>query len=104
MTSFKTINVTLKYAWFLNIGILALSQEKTFLIVSKLTGTISRRIVSEWYASFVFLLFCSLNLTSLIICMSIRVIMSAKGICMQTSMKIRVLSDSFQFEPEMMFL
>ena len=49
----KTIDVTLKYAWFLNIGILALSQERTILIVSKLTGTISRRISSEWYASFV---------------------------------------------------
>ena len=65
LTSFKAMDVTLKYAWFLKIGNVALYQEKTTLIVSKfqytqcigsrpaIMNTISRGISSEWYTIFV---------------------------------------------------
>ena len=39
LTSFKAMDVTLKYAWFLKIGNVALYQEKTILIVSKFQYT-----------------------------------------------------------------
>ena len=35
LKSFKARDVTLKYAWLLNIGILALDQERTVFVVSK---------------------------------------------------------------------
>ena len=64
LTPSKAMDVTLKYAWFLKIGILALYQEKTILIVSKFQYTqcignrpvelkpVSRGISSEWYTFF----------------------------------------------------
>ena len=60
--SFKSMDITLKYARFLKIGNMALNQERTILIVSKFQYTqfiggrpvkpkpISRGISSEWYA------------------------------------------------------
>ena len=65
LTSFKLMDVTLKYAPFLKIGNVDLYQERTILIVSKFQYTqcigsrsvklkpISRGIISEWYTSFV---------------------------------------------------
>ena len=65
LTSFKAMDVTLKYARFLKIGNVALYQERTILIVSKFQYTqcigsrpaklkpISRGISSEWYTIFV---------------------------------------------------
>ena len=65
LTSFKAMDVTLKYAWFSKIGNVALQQERTILIVSKFQYTqcigsrpvklkpISRGISSEWYTIFV---------------------------------------------------
>ena len=65
LTSFKARDVTLKYACFLKIGILALYQERTIFIVSKFEYAqclgsrpvklkpISGSISSEWYAIFV---------------------------------------------------
>ena len=59
------MDVTLKYAWFLKIGNVALYQERTILIVSRFQYTqcigsrpaklkpISRGISSEWYTIFV---------------------------------------------------
>ena len=63
-TSFKEMDVTLKYARFLKFGILALYKERTMLIVSKLQYTqcigsrpvklkpISRGISFEWCTVF----------------------------------------------------
>ena len=65
LTSFKAMDVTLKYTWFLKIGNVAMYQENTILIVSKFQYTqcidsrpakqkpISRGISSEWYTIFV---------------------------------------------------
>ena len=65
LTSFKAIGVTLKYARFLEIGNVALYQERTILIVSKFQyikfigsrpgklKPISRGISSEWYNIFI---------------------------------------------------
>ena len=65
LTSFKAMDVTLKYAPFLKIGNVNLYQERTILIVSKFQYTqcigsrpvklkpISRGISSEWYTIFV---------------------------------------------------
>ena len=65
LTSFKAIDVTLKYVPFLKIGNLALYWERTILIVSKFQYTqcigsrpvklkpISRSISYEWYTIFV---------------------------------------------------
>ena len=65
LTSFKTIDVTLKYARFLKIGNVALYQERTILNVSKFQYTqcigsrpvklkpISRGVSFEWYTIFV---------------------------------------------------
>ena len=65
LTSFKAMDVTLKYARFLKIGNVALHQERTILIVSKFQYTqcigskpvklkpIFRSISSEWYTIFV---------------------------------------------------
>ena len=65
LTSFKEMDVTLKYARLLKIGKVALYQERTILIVSKFQYTqyigsrqakkkpISRDISSEWYTIFV---------------------------------------------------
>ena len=39
LPSFKAMEVTLKYAWFLKIGNVALYQERTILIVSKFQYT-----------------------------------------------------------------
>ena len=39
LTSFKAMDVTLKYAWFLKIGTVALYQEKTISIVSEFQYT-----------------------------------------------------------------
>ena len=39
LTSFKGMDVTLKYAWLLKIGNVALCQERTILIVSKFQYT-----------------------------------------------------------------
>ena len=39
LTSFKAMDVALKYAWFLKIGNVALYQERTILIVSKFQYT-----------------------------------------------------------------
>ena len=64
-TSFKAMDVTLKYAQFLKFENVALYQERTILIVSKFQYTrcigsrpvklkpISRGISSEWYTIFV---------------------------------------------------
>ena len=61
LTSFKAMDVTLKYAWFLNIGNVALYQERATLLLSKFQYTqcigsrsvkltpISRGISSVWY-------------------------------------------------------
>ena len=65
LTSFKAMDVTLKYARFLKIENVALYQERTILIASKFQYTqcigsrpvklkpISRGISSEWYTIFV---------------------------------------------------
>ena len=65
LTSFKAVDITLKYAGFLKIGNVDLYQERTILIVSKFQYTqcigsrpvelkpISRGISSEWYTIFV---------------------------------------------------
>ena len=65
LTSFKAMDVTLKYAWFLKIRNRALYQERTILIVSKFQYTqcigsrpvklkpISRGISSVWCTIFV---------------------------------------------------
>ena len=65
LTSFKAMDVILKYAWFLKIGNVALYQERKVLIVSMFQYTqciggrqvklkpISRSISSEWYTIFV---------------------------------------------------
>ena len=65
LTSFKAMDVTLKYARFLKIKNVALYQERTILIVLKFQYTqcigsrpvklkpISRGISSEWYTIFV---------------------------------------------------
>ena len=65
LTSYKAMDVTLKYASFLKIGNVALYQERTILIVSKFQYTkyigsrpvklkpISRGILSEWNTIFV---------------------------------------------------
>ena len=65
LTSFKEMDVTLKYAQFLKIGNVALYKERTILIVSKFQYTqcigsrpvklkpISRGITSDWYTIFV---------------------------------------------------
>ena len=63
LTSFKAMDVTLKYARFLKIRIVALYQERTILIISKFLyiqcigrkpvkhKPISRGISSEWYTT-----------------------------------------------------
>ena len=65
LTSFKAMDVPLKYARFLKIGKVALYQERTMFIVSKFQYTqcigsrpvklkpISGSISSEWYTIFV---------------------------------------------------
>ena len=65
LTSFKAMDVTLKYVRFLKIGNVALFQERSILIVSKFQYTqcidsrpvklepISRGNSSEWYVIFV---------------------------------------------------
>ena len=47
LTSFKAMDVTLKYLWFMKIGNVALYQERTILIVSKFqyTQCIGSRLV-----------------------------------------------------------
>ena len=71
LTSFKSVDVTLKYTPFLKIGNVALYQERTILIVSKFQYAQcigsrpvklkpkSRGISSEWYTIFVFYTFLS---------------------------------------------
>ena len=81
LTSFKTRDVTLKYARFLKIGILALDQKKTICMEVWIRAVDSGRPVklkpiSRGISSFRFLQFYIQKLDSQIICMPIRVPMS----------------------------
>ena len=114
LTSFKAMDVALKYARFLKIRNVALYQERTILIVSKFQYTqcigsrpvrlkpIARSISSEWYTIFV-----SYNFLSEIsqpgyvhvnTCNNDQ-IMHPK----QTLMKRGILSDPFLCKPDMAF-
>ena len=73
LTSFKAMDLTLKYVQFLKIGNVALNQERTILIVSKFQYTqcigsrpvklkpISRGISSKWNIVLVSYYFIVLN-------------------------------------------
>ena len=107
LTSFKARDVTLKYAWFLIICILALDRERAVFIVwtfeyAQCVGgspvqlkPISR--VISWYAVFV-----SYKYMVWIIYMSIRVTMSKMHKNANIGEK-SCLSYAFEFNPEMAF-